>query len=140
MYGTIFPKKNMTNTVNMKGRAGDLRIFMIMKKSLLISRNSLAISCHARLWQARSIRKIIELDPKTGKEVEAEIVSYFPVNFFDIAQIEGEPLPEVDIRISGDNYTGFFQTLVDFCKSKNIQVDFKNLGINKKAPQFLTVL
>jgi hypothetical protein len=79
---------------------------------------------------APSIRKITELDPKTGKEVESEMVSYFPVSVFDEAQTEGETLPEVDIRISGDNYSEFFHTLFDFCNSKNIKVDFKNLGIN----------
>jgi len=79
---------------------------------------------------APSIRKITEVDPETGKEIETKIVSYFPVGVFDVAQTEGEPLPEVEIRIDGDNYTGFFQTLIEFCESKNIQVDFKNLGIN----------
>jgi len=36
----------------------------------------------------------------------------------------------VDITIHGDNYNDFFQMLLEFCKSRNIKVDFKNLGIN----------
>ncbi len=76
------------------------------------------------------IRKIKELDKKTQEEVEKNITLFFPVNVFDISQTEGKPLPEVKLTVDGDNYKDFLETLVEFCKEKNIKVDFKNLGIN----------
>jgi hypothetical protein len=79
---------------------------------------------------APSIKRIIETDPKTGKEKEKEITCFWPVSVFDQSQTEGQPLPEIDICIDGDNYDDFLKHLVELCNSRNIKVDFKNLGIN----------
>ncbi|MFC1697105.1 ArdC-like ssDNA-binding domain-containing protein [Nanoarchaeota archaeon] len=79
---------------------------------------------------APCIKKIKDIDPRTMKEVEKAITLFFPVNVFDISQTEGEPLPEIEITIKGDNYKDFLEILVNFCKEKQIKVDFKNLGIN----------
>ena len=80
---------------------------------------------------APRFRKFTEIDEKSGELVEKqEVVDFVPVPVFDISQTEGEPLPEVDITVQGDNYRGFLDSLVKFCTSKKIKVDFRNLGIN----------
>ncbi len=55
---------------------------------------------------------------------------FIPVNVFDVSQTEGEPLPDIDITIGGDNYKDFLENLISFCKQKEIKVNFENLGIN----------
>jgi len=79
---------------------------------------------------APSMRKATEEDPETGKEVEKEDILFFPVNVFDVSQTRGEPLPEVDITVQGDSSSAVLQNLLEFCRTKNIKVDFRNLGIN----------
>ena len=72
----------------------------------------------------------MELD-ESGAMVEKEEVVYFiPVPVFDLSQTEGQPLPEVEISMEGDNYKGFLDNLLAFCESKKIKVNFRNLGIN----------
>jgi len=61
---------------------------------------------------------------------EEEVTGFFPASIFDISQTEGQPLPDIDITVDGDNCRYFLQYLLDFCTSKNIKVDFRNLGIN----------
>jgi hypothetical protein len=39
-------------------------------------------------------------------------------------------LPDIDICIDGDSCKEFLKHLLDFCDSRNIKVDFRNLGIN----------
>jgi len=79
---------------------------------------------------APSVKKIVETDPKTGEEKEKEITYFWPVSVFDESQTEGQPLPEIDICIDGDNYADFLSHLLDLCNFRNIKVDFRNLGIN----------
>jgi antirestriction protein ArdC len=71
-----------------------------------------------------------EIDSKTLEEVEKEVIYFFPVSVFDISQTEGEPLPEIEIIVNGDNYKDFLDSLMLFCEEKGIKVDLKNLGIN----------
>jgi len=68
--------------------------------------------------------------PETDDEKEQAVILFFPVNVFDISQTDGEPLPEIDITIDGEQYKDFLEALVSFCHLNNIKVDFKNLGIN----------
>lgn len=79
---------------------------------------------------APTTRKVTEIDPETHEEIEKEISWFFPVSVFDISQTEGEPLPDIDITIKGDDYKSFMEKLVRFCKENKIKLDFKNLGIN----------
>ena len=80
---------------------------------------------------APCIRKEKLIDPDTGKVIEQEEVRGFgQANVFDVSQTEGQPLPDIDITVDGDNHIGFLQKLLGFCSAKNIKVDFKNLGIN----------
>jgi hypothetical protein len=80
---------------------------------------------------APRFQKTAELDEKSGELIEKEeVVDFIPVPVFDISQTEGEPLPEVEITVKGDNYKGFLDSLVEFCKSKKIKVDFKALRVN----------
>ena len=78
---------------------------------------------------APRFRKVMELD-ESGALVEKEEVVYFhPVGVFDISQTEGKPLPDVDIAVQGDNRKGFLDSLIKFCESRKIKVDFKAFGI-----------
>lgn len=80
---------------------------------------------------APRISKVVSIDPKNGESVEEdEVIGFFPVNVFDLSQTEGQPLPDVDITVEGDNYRYFLQYLIEFCNSRKIKVDFRNLGIN----------
>jgi len=76
------------------------------------------------------IKRIVETDSKTGEKKEKKITYFYPVSVFDQSQTEGQPLPEIDICIEGDSCMDFLKRLLDFCDSRNIKVDFKNLGIN----------
>jgi hypothetical protein len=75
-------------------------------------------------------KKVAVPDPGTGQLVdEEEIVGFFPASVFDISQTAGQPLPEIDITVGGDNYRYFLDYLIEFCNSRNIKVDFRNLGV-----------
>ncbi|MFC1716444.1 ArdC-like ssDNA-binding domain-containing protein, partial [Candidatus Poribacteria bacterium] len=87
--------------------------------------------CKAIRILAPRFRKELVYDEEAKRFVEKEEVVYFvPVPVFDLSQTEGQPLPEVEISIEGDNYKGFLDNLMAFCESKKIKVNFKNLGIN----------
>lgn len=75
-------------------------------------------------------KKVTESNSGREEEEEKVITLFFPVNVFDISQTEGEPLPEIDIAVKGDNYKEFLEKLVRLCEEEHIKVSFKNLGIN----------
>jgi len=75
-------------------------------------------------------KKTKEIDHQTNEEIEKNITLFFPVSVFDISQTEGADLPKISLTVDGDNYKNFLENLVNFCKNKNIKVNFKNLGIN----------
>jgi hypothetical protein len=75
-------------------------------------------------------KKVTETDSLTSEEKEKRITLFIAVNVFDISQTEGEALPDIDIAVTGDNYKDFLDNLSSLCKEKNIEVNFKNLGIN----------
>ena len=80
---------------------------------------------------APRFRKMLVYDEETKGFIEKEEVVYFvPVPVFDLSQTEGQPLPEVQISVEGDNYRSFLDNLLAFCESKKIKVNFRNLGIN----------
>jgi len=79
---------------------------------------------------APRFKKIMELDENGAMVEKEEVIFFVPVPVFDLSQTEGQPLPEVEISIEGDNYKGFLDNLMAFCESKKIKVNFKNLGIN----------
>jgi len=88
-----------------------------------------------KAWQSlgRKVKKgskAIQIRAPVKIKDSDEVVRFIPVNVFDISQTEGEPLPKLDIALEGDNYTGLKQSLLDFCKSKSIEVEFKKLGVN----------
>jgi hypothetical protein len=62
---------------------------------------------------------------------DLEDVTYFvPVCVFDVTQTDGEELPTLEISLEGDNHQDLLGYLEDFCEVKNIQLDYKKLGIN----------
>ncbi len=79
---------------------------------------------------APSTKKIKEKDTLTGEEKEVSRTYFFPVNVFDVAQTEGKDLPEINIEIDGDDHKELLDKLLAFCASRNIKVEFKELGIN----------
>ncbi len=73
-------------------------------------------------------KKVIK---KEGDEEKECSFTYFvPVNVFDISQTDGKDVPKLDIEVAGDNQKWLLDKLLEFCKSKDIKVEFKPLGIN----------
>ena len=69
----------------------------------------------------------LKVNEKSGKE---EAVTYFsPVCVFDVAQTEGDELPDL-VRLPGDDYREVLTTLMEFCEISGIKLDFEKLGIN----------
>ena len=93
-------------------------------------------------WQSlgRRIKKgsraIKILAPLIRKEQDEEggeedvIVNFRPVSVFDISQTEGDELPDLDVKLEGNDQQKLLEKLVEFCQAKNIKLDFKNLGVN----------
>ncbi|HLC78858.1 MAG TPA: ArdC-like ssDNA-binding domain-containing protein [archaeon] len=75
-------------------------------------------------------KKVKEKDLATGEEKEVTRTYFWPVNVFDISQTDGKELPKIDIEIQGDDHKPLLDKLLDFCKTHNITVEFKDLGIN----------
>jgi|SRR3989344_543397 len=75
-------------------------------------------------------KKTKEKDLATGEEKEVIRTYFWPVNVFDISQTKGKELPSIDIEIHGDDHKPLLEKLLEFCKTRNIAVEFKDLGIN----------
>ncbi|HLC79839.1 MAG TPA: ArdC-like ssDNA-binding domain-containing protein [archaeon] len=75
-------------------------------------------------------KKTKEKNLATGEEKEITRTYFWPVNIFDISQTDGKELPSIDIEIQGDDHKPLLEKLLDFCKTRNIAVEFKDLGIN----------
>ena len=75
-------------------------------------------------------KKTVKKDEETGEEKETEFTYFCPVSVFDVSQTEGRELPKLDIDIDGNSHEKLLQKLVEFCKSRQIEVEFKPLGIN----------
>ncbi|MBU1622547.1 MAG: ImmA/IrrE family metallo-endopeptidase, partial [Nanoarchaeota archaeon] len=84
----------------------------------------------------RSVKKgskaIRIVAPFTSKDKdEDKTFTYFvPVSVFDISQTDGEPLPDIDIALEGEDQGKLLDYLVEFCQAKDIKLDFTSLGIN----------
>jgi len=88
-----------------------------------------------KAWQklGRKVKKgskALQIRAPVKVKDSEDVIRFIPVNVFDISQTTGEPLPDLDITLEGDNYTGLKHSLLEFCKSKNIEVEFKKLGVN----------
>ncbi|HZX34130.1 MAG TPA: ArdC-like ssDNA-binding domain-containing protein [archaeon] len=75
-------------------------------------------------------KKLIEKDKVTGEEKKVLRTYFIPVNVFDVSQTEGKELPKIDIEVTGDSHKEVLDKLLALCISKNIAVEFKDLGIN----------
>jgi len=75
-------------------------------------------------------RKELEYDIKLQKEVEKDVIRFFPVSVFDISQTKGEKLPELEIAIDGNDQEWLLDKLKGFCKENRIKLEFKKLGVN----------
>jgi len=76
------------------------------------------------------LKKIKRKDLETGEEKEAKETYFFPVNVFDVSQTDGKEMPKINVEISGNDLQGLLDKLLCFCKSRNIEVEFKELGVN----------
>lgn len=89
-----------------------------------------------KTWQelGRQVKKgsksIRILAPFKSKEEDEEIVGFFPVCVFDISQTDGEELPELSIKLTGDDQTRLLGFLEDFCTARNIKLEYQDLGVN----------
>jgi len=68
-------------------------------------------------------------DLETNKE-DNKLTGFLSVAVFDIKQTDGEQLPNISIDILGSDYKQFLGTLKDFCISKDIKINFKDIGVN----------
>ncbi|MFH0955310.1 MAG: ArdC-like ssDNA-binding domain-containing protein [Candidatus Micrarchaeota archaeon] len=75
-------------------------------------------------------KKVVQKDVQTGEEKEVEFTYFCPVSVFDVSQTEGRDLPRLDIDIEGNSHQALLEKLVEFCKTRQIEVEFKPLGIN----------
>lgn len=88
--------------------------------------------------------KVLEQDPKTKEEKEVKKLRFIVGNIFDVAQTDGEPLPDIEIRLQGDNYEAFFRILRLFCGSRQIKIkeelmpDRDLLGVSTKGTILLS--
>lgn len=73
--------------------------------------------------------KCKETDEVTGEETEKVVSYFFSVSVFDISQTEGDPLPIPDHRVKGDNWRPFLDSLIELCDSKDITLEFTDLGL-----------
>jgi len=66
-------------------------------------------------------------DPDTGEEIKV-LAGFHPTAVFDLAQTEGEPIPEAEdpLRIDDDSITG--DTLMQIVKSCPLPVELKDTG------------
>ncbi len=76
------------------------------------------------------IKHVVKKDEQTGEEKEHELTYFCPVSVFDLAQTDGQDLPKLDIDLTGNSHEWLITRLVEFCKSRQIEVEFKELGIN----------
>lgn len=75
-------------------------------------------------------KKLVKKDEQTSEEKEISLTYFCPVSVFDVSQTEGSELPKLDIDISGNTHEWLLKKLVEFCKTRQIEVEFKELGIN----------
>ncbi len=75
-------------------------------------------------------KKLKEKDLATGEEKEVTRTYFWPVNVFDVSQTDGKELPKIDIEVTGDSHKEALNKLLAYCATKNITVEFKDLGIN----------
>mgnify|MGYP001604069233 CR=1 FL=1 len=74
-------------------------------------------------------KKVVKKDPN-GEEKETAFTYFFPVSVFDVSQTDGKELPKINVEVEGDSLKGLLDKLLGFCKSRNIEVEFKELGVN----------
>lgn len=73
-------------------------------------------------------KKIIKKED--NQEKLCSFTYFVPVSVFDVSQTTGKDLPKLDIEVQGDNQKWLLDRLLAFCQSKNILVEFKELGVN----------
>lgn len=73
---------------------------------------------------APSMRKIQDDETKEARSV---LTGFYPVPVFDIAQTDGEELPEVTSLLSGDD-NGLFDRLAVVAGQRSIRIEFADLG------------
>ena len=72
---------------------------------------------------------VTRIEKNDDKEKEV-IVNFSPVNVFDLSQTEGQELPDLEIRLKGDDQQKLLDSLMGFCEAKSIKLNFKELGVN----------
>jgi len=70
---------------------------------------------------------LIKMKNENGDEI-AQVVNFRTVYVFDIAQTEGEPLPEAPEWISPAKYPDLETMLINYAASLNIKVDVEDLS------------
>lgn len=79
----------------------------------------------------KSIRILAPLI-KTRKDKESGLedkvcVGFKPVSVFDISQTDGEPLPELEILVGGDDFAPFLSAVEYCCQKRDIELAYGDL-------------
>lgn len=59
---------------------------------------------------------------------EEEIFAFKPATVFDVSQTEGEPLPDMDIDIKGNDKQDILNKLMQYCARLSVKIEFKPLS------------
>ena len=78
---------------------------------------------HASWILAPITRRVAaDADADEPRQTTRAVAAFRPVPVFDVAQTEGDPLPEVCTRLAGDDPVGAYARLVGFAQSIGFQV------------------
>lgn len=81
-----------------------------------------------------STKRIVEVDDSTGEETTSSRVIYPVLSVFDVADTEGDPLPEQPaIYLEGDDVDGLFAPLAEFITAQGWDVALEDIpedGLN----------
>lgn len=76
-----------------------------------------------------STKRIVEVDDATGEETTSSRVIYPVLSVFDVADTEGDPLPEQPaIYLEGDDANGLFAPLAEFITAQGWDVALEDIA------------
>lgn len=76
-----------------------------------------------------STKRIVEVDDTTGEETTSSRVIYPVLSVFDVADTEGDPLPEQPaIYLEGDDANGLFAPLAEFITAQGWDVALEDIA------------
>lgn len=97
------------------------------KMNRYVKRGEHGLKILAPMLRKPKLEQAQEQSDGEGLEVKV-LTGFMPVTVFDISQTDGEPLPSLEILMTGDDFGYLASTLEDYCSSMNIQVRYEELS------------